>query len=71
MEIIRVTAYREKERDFVKRTYEEINARIAKGDAVVMTAEEVIDLVRVEGVERAAEEVDVVTTRAGAGCSSK
>lgn len=66
-----MTAYREKERDFVKRTYEEINARIAKGDAVVMTAEEVIDLVRVEGVERAAEEVDVVTTGTfGAMCSS-
>jgi L-aspartate semialdehyde sulfurtransferase len=55
----------------MKRTYEEINSKITKGEAVVMTAEEVIELVRNEGVERAAKEVDVVTTGTfGAMCSS-
>ncbi len=55
----------------MKRTYEEINSKIAKGEAVVMTAEEVIELVREVGVEQAANEVDVVTTGTfGAMCSS-
>ncbi len=55
----------------MKRTYEEINSKIAKGEAVVMTAEEVIDLVQSTGVESAAKEVDVVTTGTfGAMCSS-
>jgi uncharacterized protein (DUF39 family) len=55
----------------VKRTYQEINRRTKKGDAVVMTAEEVIDVVRREGVEKATREVDVVTTGTfGAMCSS-
>ena len=48
--------------DTMKRTYEEINSRISKGEAIVMTAEEVIELVRKEGVEQATKEVDVVTT---------
>ena len=53
------------------KTYEEINERIRSGKAVVMTAEEVVDLVREKGAERAAEEVDVVTTGTfGAMCSS-
>lgn len=53
------------------KTYEEINERIRSGEAVVMTAEEVVDLVRSKGAERAAEEVDVVTTGTfGAMCSS-
>ena len=53
------------------RTYEEINARIRSGEAVVVTAEEVIDLVREKGIERATEEVDVVTTATfGPMCSS-
>ncbi|MCU0861075.1 MAG: homocysteine biosynthesis protein, partial [Methanomassiliicoccales archaeon] len=55
----------------MKRTYEEINQKIRKGEAVVMTAEEVIGLVEREGVEKAAREVDVVTTGTfGAMCSS-
>jgi L-aspartate semialdehyde sulfurtransferase len=55
----------------MKRTYEEINSKIAKGEAVVMTAEEVIELVRNEGVDKATKEVDVVTTGTfGAMCSS-
>ena len=53
------------------KTYEEINEKISKGKAVVYTAEEVIDLVRKKGAEKAAEEVDVVTTGTfGAMCSS-
>ena len=53
------------------KTYEEINERIRSGEAVVLTAEEVIDLVKEKGVEKAAEEVDVVTTGTfGAMCSS-
>ncbi|MDI3482341.1 MAG: L-aspartate semialdehyde sulfurtransferase [Candidatus Methanomethylophilaceae archaeon] len=55
----------------MKRTYEEINEKIRKGDAVVLTAEEVIDLVESEGLEKATAEVDVVTTGTfGAMCSS-
>ena len=53
------------------RTYEEINQRIKAGDAVVITAEEAVALVRKEGVAKAAKEVDVVTTGTfGAMCSS-
>ena len=49
----------------------EINERIAKGQAVVVNAEEVIDLVKKKGVARAAREVDVVTTGTfGPMCSS-
>ncbi len=55
----------------MKRTYEEINAKIEKGDAVVMTAEEAIRLVESQGIEKATKEVDVVTTGTfGAMCSS-
>ncbi|MDD1757079.1 MAG: hypothetical protein LUQ39_09635, partial [Methanomassiliicoccales archaeon] len=46
----------------MRRTYEEINKKIRKGDAVVLTAEEVIDVVEREGIEKATKEVDVVTT---------
>jgi uncharacterized protein (DUF39 family) len=53
------------------RSYEEINQRIRSGDAVVITAEEAVALVRKEGVAKAAKEVDVVTTGTfGAMCSS-
>lgn len=53
------------------KTYEEINRKIKAGEAVVMTAEEVVDLVKKKGVEKAAEHVDVVTTGTfGAMCSS-
>ncbi len=55
----------------MKRTVAEINKRIGGGDVVVMTAEEIIPYVQSEGVERATEEVDVVTTGTfGAMCSS-
>ncbi|MBW2039626.1 MAG: homocysteine biosynthesis protein [Deltaproteobacteria bacterium] len=46
----------------VQKTYEEINERIRKGEAVVVTAEEVIGIVEEKGVEEAARGVDVVTT---------
>ncbi|MFH1485567.1 MAG: homocysteine biosynthesis protein [Chloroflexota bacterium] len=49
----------------------EINEKIAKGKAVVVTAEEVIGIVREKGVARAAKEIDVVTTGTfGPMCSS-
>lgn len=44
------------------KTYEEINEKIKNKMAVVVTAEEMIDIVREKGVTKAAEEVDVVTT---------
>ncbi|GAB4273649.1 MAG: homocysteine biosynthesis protein [Deferrisomatales bacterium] len=54
-----------------KKTVQEINAKIRAGDAVVVTAEEMIDVVRTEGVKAAARKVDVVTTGTfGAMCSS-
>ncbi|MGE5416456.1 MAG: homocysteine biosynthesis protein [Acidobacteriota bacterium] len=55
----------------VKRTYEEINAKIKQGKAVVVTAEEVIGIVAEKGIEQAAKEIDVVTTGTfGPMCSS-
>ena len=44
------------------KTYEEINERISQGKAVVVTAEEIIGIVAEKGCEKAAKEVDVVTT---------
>ncbi len=53
------------------KTIREINERIRKGEAVVVTAEEIIDIVEEKGVKKAAEEVDVVTTATfGPMCSS-
>ena len=53
------------------KTIAEINEKIAKGKAVVVTAEEVIGLAAKKGVEKAAREVDVVTTGTfGPMCSS-
>src|SRR5512139_2594269 len=53
------------------KTIEEINEKIKKGKAVVLTAEEIIDYVAEKGVKRAAQEVDVVTTGTfGPMCSS-
>ncbi|MBL7165487.1 MAG: homocysteine biosynthesis protein [Dehalococcoidales bacterium] len=53
------------------KTIEQINNRIRKGEAVVVTAEEIIDLVEEKGLEKAAQEVDVVTTGTfGPMCSS-
>jgi L-aspartate semialdehyde sulfurtransferase len=53
------------------RSYAEINEKISKGQAVVVTAEEIIDLVDEHGPEEAAKRVDVVTTGTfGPMCSS-
>lgn len=46
----------------VNKTYDEINARIKAGEAVVVTAEEMVHIVRQEGKVKAAARVDVVTT---------
>lgn len=53
------------------KTIEEINEKIRKGKAVVFTAEEIIDVAAEQGIKRAAQEVDVVTTGTfGPMCSS-
>jgi len=44
------------------KTIEEINARISQGKAVILTAEEIIGVVKEKGIKQAAQEVDVVTT---------
>ncbi len=55
----------------VTKTNSEINARIKKGEAVVVTAEEIVGLVAEKGVAEAARQVDVVTTGTfGTMCSS-
>jgi len=46
----------------VNKTFQEINAKIKSGEVVVVTAEEIIDIVKTEGPEAAARQVDVVTT---------
>ena len=53
------------------KTISEINEKIQQGKAVVVNAEEVIDLVKEKGVKQAAQHVDVVTTGTfGPMCSS-
>ena len=53
------------------KTYDEINKKIVSGKAVVLTADEIISYVEKKGLDRAAEEVDVVTTATfGPMCSS-
>jgi len=53
------------------KTIAEINEKIKKGQAVVVNAEEIIDLVAKKGMEKVAREVDVVTTGTfGPMCSS-
>ncbi len=55
----------------VNKTYKEINEKIKKGKAVVVTAEEIIDIVEKDGELEAARKVDVVTTGTfGPMCSS-
>ncbi len=55
----------------VQKTYDEINEKIRRGEAVVVTAEEVIGIVAEKGYEQAAREIDVVTTGTfGPMCSS-
>ncbi len=53
------------------KTIAEINEKIKKGQAVVVTAEEIIEIANKKGVTEAAKEVDVVTTGTfGPMCSS-
>ncbi|MBI4619043.1 MAG: homocysteine biosynthesis protein [Desulfobacterales bacterium] len=53
------------------RTISEINEKIKEGKAVVVTAEEIIDIVKEKGTKKAACEIDVVTTGTfGPMCSS-
>ena len=53
------------------KTIAEINEKIRNGKAVVLTAEEVINIAKKKGVSRAANEIDVVTTGTfGPMCSS-
>lgn len=55
----------------IRKSYEEINHRIAKGEAVVVTAEEIIPMVEEMGIKETAKKVDVVTTATfGPMCSS-
>jgi len=55
----------------VAKTIAEINEKIKTGQAVVFTAEEIIDFAREKGIKQAAREVDVVTTGTfGIMCSS-
>ena len=55
----------------IKRTYEEINAKIKNGKAVIVTVEEIIPILEKEGIEKATERIDVVTTGTfGPMCSS-
>lgn len=55
----------------MSKTFEEINEKIRKGQAVVVTAEEMIGVVEEQGAAQAARQVDVVTTGTfGAMCSS-
>jgi len=46
----------------VKKTIDEINRRIKEGKVVVVTAEEMVGIVKEKGPEKAAKEIDVVTT---------
>lgn len=55
----------------IKKSYDEINEKIKKGKAVVVTADEMPVIVKNEGVKKAFEKVDVVTTGTfGIMCSS-
>jgi len=53
------------------KTLKEINEKIKKGQAVIVTKDELLDLIEKQGLERTAKEVDVVTTATfGPMCSS-
>lgn len=55
----------------MSKTIAEINEKIKNGDVVVVTAEEIIDIVEEKGLKQATQEVDVVTTGTfGPMCSS-
>ena len=53
------------------KTISEINQKIKQGKAVVVTAAEIIEIAKQEGIKKAAERVDVVTSGTfGPMCSS-
>jgi L-aspartate semialdehyde sulfurtransferase len=53
------------------KTIQEINEKIRTGKVIVVTASEIIDIAKKEGIKKAAEKVDVVTTGTfGPMCSS-
>lgn len=55
----------------MSKTIAEINEKIRKGKAVVVDAEEIIDLVKEKGTKKASQEIDVVTSATfGPMCSS-
>jgi uncharacterized protein (DUF39 family) len=55
----------------MERTISDINEKIKEGKAVVVTAEEIIDIVKDRGIKKATREIDVVTTGTfGPMCSS-
>jgi uncharacterized protein (DUF39 family) len=55
----------------VKKSYEEINEKIKKGEAMILTAEEVKEMAKEQGIKETAKKVDVVTTATfGPMCSS-
>jgi len=55
----------------MRKSINEINERIARGEAVVVTADQMSEMVEEEGAEKASERVDVVTTATfGPMCSS-
>ncbi len=55
----------------IEKSYEEINKKIKEGKAVVVTADQMPDIVAEEGVKNAFKKVDVVTTGTfGVMCSS-
>jgi uncharacterized protein (DUF39 family) len=47
------------------KTFQEINRKIQSGDAVVVTAEEIIDIVKENGAEEAARHADIVQEHYG------
>ena len=60
-----------KEKNKMAKTIAEINQKIKDGQAVVVTAAEIIDIVKQKGIKETAKEVDVVTTGTfGPMCSS-
>jgi uncharacterized protein (DUF39 family) len=46
----------------VQKTYEQINQKIRDGKVVVVTAEEMIDILKEKGPVKTAREIDIVTT---------
>ena len=55
----------------IEKSYEEINKKIKEGNAIVVSADQMPDIVKDNGVDKAFEKVDVVTTGTfGIMCSS-